>query len=46
MSDTNYELQVSARPCTLFEDAENAVSVNEGVTLIPWMGDKDTMIDR
>ena len=30
----------------MFEDPENAIAVNEGATLIPWMGDKSNMIDR
>ena len=46
MSGSNYELQVTGRSCTMFEDPESAVSVNEGITLIPWMGNKDTLIDR
>jgi len=40
------ELLVFGYHCKLFRDEENAKSVNEGKTLIPWMGDKDLMIDR
>ena len=46
MSDQHDSLQVGSRPCRMFEDPENAIAVNEGATLIPWMGDTSNMIDR
>ena len=46
MSHSNYELGANGSAVTLFADPENAVSVNEGVTLIPWMGDSSNLIDR
>ena len=46
MSHSDYELGVNGSAVTLFADPENAVMVNEGVTLIPWMGDSSNLIDR
>jgi hypothetical protein len=46
MSHSDYELGVNGSAVTLFADPENAISVNEGVTLIPWMGDSSNLIDR
>ena len=46
MSHSDYELGVNGSAVTLFADPENAIAVNEGVTLIPWMGDRSNLIDR
>lgn len=54
MQDSNYnatakkydKLLVFGYHCKFFRDDEMAVKVNEGKTLIPWMGNQDLMIDR
>ena len=40
------ELLVFGYECKLFNDPAAAKAVNDGLFLIPWMGDRDLMIDR
>lgn len=46
-NNKSYEdILVFGYQCKFFRDDEVARKVNSGGTLIPWMGDKDLMIDR
>ena len=40
------DILVFGYECKFFRDNETANKVNSGGTLIPWMGNKDLMIDR